>query len=398
MRTILPLCLILIAFLFQNCKTDLLPSEVETAINAVKEQYAPDKRVALFNIEASKDGKTIELNGETNLPEAKEELLSLLADTDFLIKDQIELLPAKDLEDHHYGVVRLSACNIRSKPGNSQELATQSTMGTSLKVLKKDGDWFLVQTPDHYLGWLDDDGFAPMTEAELRDWEQLDKVVYIPDFGFSYQGIETGAPRVSDLLAGNILGLEKIEQGYAKVIYPDGRKAYVPANEVMDWEDWLLTREANAENILASAMDFMGRPYLWGGTSGKGVDCSGFTKTVFYLNGVLLARDASQQVHTGIEVQTDTTWANLQAGDLLFFGTPKTDKKKERITHVAIYMGDGKIIHSAGIVKIESLRRGDPDFAEHRFNSFIRAKRMLSSLGENGVGMLAESPFYNKLN
>ena len=379
------------------CTSDTIPEAVTQTIANLKAEYAPDKRVALFNISPEQKGATILLKGETNLSAAKEVLLSQMKEKGFEVDDQIAVLPSTDLEGQHFGVVRLSACNIRSKPGDSKELATQSTLGTTLKVYKQEGSWFLVQTPDHYLGWLDEGGFELMDETTLRAWEQLEKVVYLPDFGFSYSAADENSRRVSDLLAGNILGYLGEEAAFTKVQYPDNRIAYIPSSQVQGLQTWLENHTPNPSSILATAETFLGRPYLWGGTSGKGVDCSGFTKSVFYLNGVLLARDASQQVHTGIEVPTDTSWANLVPGDLLFFGTKATAEKKERIKHVAIYMGDGKIIHSSGTVKIESLRRGDPDFAEKRLNTFIRAKRILQSLGQNGVGLLKESPFYNQL-
>jgi len=118
---------------------------------------------------------------------------------------------------------------------------------------------------------------------------------------------------------------------------------------------------------------------------------------VFYLNGVQIGRDASQQVHAGVEIATDSTLANLKAGDLLFFGRAATADKKERINHVAIYLGNGQMIHSSGDagVKIESLYRKDANFVAHRLKSFIRAKRMLISLGRNGVDLLRDLPAYN---
>jgi len=392
MKKIALLCL-LIAGLW-SCQQPEVPTEVTQLLAKIKEAHAPDKRVALWEVEASQSEDGLQLSGETNLPEALNELKSEMEKAGIAASYDIQLLPSSELEGNTYGIVNLSACNIRSEPRHSGELSTQSTLGTILKVYKKDGGWYLVQTPDGYLGWLDSAGFVPADEEEVNAWKENNKVVYLPDFGFSYAAPSKEANKVSDLVAGNILLLSGYQDGFALVKYPDGRKAYIPETETMEYQQWLATANPTAENILATAEKFLGRPYLWGGTSGKGVDCSGFTKSVFYLNGLMLPRDASQQVHVGQPVETDTTLKNLQAGDLLFFGSKATEEKAEKITHVAIYMGDGQIIHSAGQVRIESMLRGDSTFNEYRLESFVRAKRMLPGQAEQGVYPLGELEVY----
>ena len=377
-----------------------LPSsnkKAESIVADIKKEFAPDKRVAIFDIELVNRLEGIRVIGATNQLEAKEQLFEQLEKAGYKIIDSLEILPKKELGTKTYGVVNVSACNIRSKKGHSQELATQSILGTSLRVYEQVDSWFKVQTPDGYLGWLDEGGFTWMDEYAYQDWLSAPKVIYLADFGFSYQEPSLEAAPVSDLTSGNILKSVGVENDFIKVEYPDGRIGYVPEQQVVDYQTWLATTTPTAEKIVATAKTFLGRPYLWGGTSGKGVDCSGYTKMVFYLNGVQLARDASQQVHTGVEIRTDTTFKNLKAGDLLFFGSPATATKKERIRHVSIYLGNGEMIHSSGDagVKIESLYRNAPNFAEERFNTFIRAKRMLISLGRNGVDLLKDLPQYN---
>ncbi len=93
-------------------------------------------------------------------------------------------------------------------------------------------------------------------------------------------------------------------------------------------------------------------------------------------------------------VDTKDGWQNLQAGDLLFFGTKAKENKKERITHVAIYIGDGDFIHAAGRVKINSLNSSKSSYSEYRNNRFIRAKRILTSVGKNGIERILENSFY----
>ncbi len=268
-------------------------------------------------------------------------------------------------------------------------------MGTPLRVFKKQGDFYYIQTPDNYLGWVDDGGLQLMDDLEYKSWQTSEKAICIKDFSYVYETGNEDSPKVSDLIAGSIFETEEIKANFSKIVLPDGRAGFVKTDDLLPYQDWLAASYPTPESIISTAKEFMGRPYLWGGTSGKGMDCSGYTKTVYFLNGIQLERDASLQVHTGELVETDTTWKNLEVGDLLFFGRKSTQDKKERITHVAIYMGDGKIIHASDRVKVESLKRGDSDFAEHRVNSFIRAKRIIGSEGKNGIIALKDSPFYN---
>jgi hypothetical protein len=309
--------------------------------------------------------------------------------------DSIRILPAAELQGYYWGVVNISVCNIRSQPKHSAELATQSLLGTSLRILKKQGEWYLVQTPDDYLGWLDEGGFTLMNEVEHTHWQNSPKVIYTANFGLAYDNSTLLGPIVSDLSTGNLLMFRNQERGSVMVAFPDKRIAHVPSSEVEMFDQWLPDKSPDSTKIIKTAHTFMGRPYLWGGTSGKGVDCSGFTKMVFYMNGLLLSRDASQQVHTGKLIETDTTFSTLLPGDLLFFGQQAAEGQKERIRHVAIYLGEGKIIHATGRVQIQSLRRGDPDFAEDRLLTFIRARRPLEDPSAYGIPYLKDLPYYS---
>ena len=113
-------------------------------------------------------------------------------------------------------------------------------------------------------------------------------------------------------------------------------------------------------------MTFMGIPYMWGGMSAKAIDCSGFVKMVMFLNGIILPRDASQMAYVGETVDISNGFDNLKPGDLLFFGRKATEKQKERVIHVAIYIGNKKFIHSQGYVHISSFNPDDKDFDQYK--------------------------------
>ncbi len=370
-------------------------TSIQNVIEKVRADYAPDKRVALFNFEIEQSGETFILKGETNLPEAHDLLIKELDKMNVKIDDQTELLPDDELGNKIYGVINLSVVNLRSKPGHSQELATQSLLGTPVKVYKKEGGFFLIQTPDKYLAWTDDDGFEPMTKEEQETWLQSSKVIFLEEYGFSFSDMDKRSMHVSDLVSGDLLKFISEERDFYKVEYPDGRHAFVEKSGSMMYDEWLKAINPTAENVIKEAEKFMGVPYLWGGTSSKGMDCSGFTKTAFYLNGIVLPRDASQQVHTGELVDTENGFENCKPGDLLFFGRKASDDKPERITHVAIYLGNMDFIHASGRVRLNSFDKDKPNYNEYRLRTFIRAKRILSSIDKNGITTLTSNKFYN---
>ena len=361
--------------------------ELQTKIDEVKQEFAPDKRVAIFNIEAynATDGSII-IKGETNLPEALSALKEKFPQQTSLI-DSVQLLPANYLNGLHYGVVTLSVCNIRSKPKHSAELATQALQGMPLKIFKKQDNWYYVQTPDNYLGWLDAGGLAVMNASDFNTWDSLEKVMYIKDNGYVYD-LNTNAI-LSDVVIGNKFAVIDKNNEQITVKLPDGRIGWIASTETSMYLDWVLSRKMDTAHIIETASSFMGRPYLWGGTSPKAMDCSGFTKMVYYLNGVELARDASQQVKDGELVEIDPSLKNLIKGDLLFFGSQATPIKKERIWHVAIYIGEGEIIHASGAIKIESLVPGTENFAEKRLNTLIRARRIIGTNTANNLKIKA---------
>ncbi|MBU1677501.1 MAG: C40 family peptidase [Bacteroidetes bacterium] len=368
--------------------------EVKSLLEEMKMKYAPDKRVALFSYETEESGEKILVKGETNIPEAYDELKNYASENE-VVELLSEILPSEKLGEKKYGIVNLSAANIRSKPEHPAELATQAIMGTPVKVLKYSGGFYLVQTPDLYISWIDDDGIALVTKNELMEWLQSEKIIFTSEYGFSYSKADDGSQRVSDLVIGNMLKYLGDEGEFYKVEYPDGKNAFVRKNNAAKYSDWLNSLVPNGSNVIKTAFSFMGIPYLWGGTSAKGMDCSGFTKTVYFLHGIMLQRDASQQVYTGELVDTTNNFANLEVGDLLFFGRKATEDKKEKVTHVAIYIGNMDYIHASGSVKVNSLDKSKDNFSEYRLKSFIRAKRILNSIDKNGISTLKSNLFYN---
>lgn len=347
-------------------------------ITSVKAHFAPDSRTALFEVKAQAHDRGITLTGETNLPEAKAALLDSLASRQIEIMDEIRLLPDANLEGMTFAIVRNSVANIRSEPSHPAQLSTQALLGMPLKVLKRQGGWYLVQTPDDYLSWIDSGGLTLMNEEEYAAWKTSPKLIYLSTFGVAYAEPSVSAARVSDLVAGNVLKLNGREGHYYRAEFPDGRTAYVSRSEARPFDEWKASLKATEGSLVATAKTMTGVPYLWGGTSTKGMDCSGFTKTIFFMNGWIIPRDASQQVHAGESIDTSEGFDNLRPGDLLFFGRPATETSPQRVVHVGMWIGNNEFIHSSGRVHTSSIDPEAENFDEFNLNRFLEARRYLN--------------------
>lgn len=354
--------------------------QIQDIINEVQKEYAPDKRVALWNV-------TVEngvISGETNLFPAYTALREKLKESNLTAEVEINLLPDESLNGYKYALVRNSVSNIRSEPRHSAELSTQAIMGTPLNVLKKQREWYLVQTPDRYLSWVDHGGITLLTEDELQNWIKAEKVIFNGITGFVYANTRYNEV-ISDLATGNILQKLSEQTNSFYVALPDGRKGYIKKSEAISLEEWIANLQPDPQKLIFTAKSMMGTPYLWGGTSSKGVDCSGFTKTIYYMNGQIIPRDASQQVHEGQLVDDSKNWEKLQEGDLLFFGTPATESSGERVVHVGMWIGDNKFIHASGRVRISSVDPASPLYDDFNVNRYLRTKRILETPSENVI-------------
>lgn len=252
------LALFILITLYSNTKAQDEMEKVNSILQTVKENFAPDKRTAVFNLEATESENKFIIKGETNIADAKSEFIKLMKDSNLNFEDQIEMLPSEKLGEKKFGVINLSVANIRSNPDHHQELATQSILGTPIKILKKGDDgYYLVQTPDNYISWLDDDGFTFMTEDQLKEWISSPKIIYTKEYGFSYSEADMNFQTVSDLVAGNLLKIMGEDSEFYLANYPDGRTAYIKKDEAKLFDDWYRALNPTGETILKTALRFM---------------------------------------------------------------------------------------------------------------------------------------------
>ncbi|WP_445666695.1 C40 family peptidase [Fodinibius sp. AD559] len=351
--------------------------DIQQKITNTSQHFAPDSRVALFDVEAkSNDGKWV-LKGETNLPKAKEALLDSLSAMNVTTVDSINVLPDDELEGKTLGIINNSVANLRSRPSHPAQLVTQATLGMPVKVLRKEGSWYFIQTPDDYLSWVDYGGIHQMGQEEYEEWKSADKIIYLETNGYAYEQPNRESLKVSDLVSGSILKVTGTEGNYYEVSYPDGRTGFVNRSEARSFDDWKASVKASENKLVEEAKSMKGAPYLWGGTSSKGMDCSGFTKTIYFMNGWIIPRDASQQVHAGELVDSTGHFEKLRPGDLLFFGSEATEERDRRVVHVGMWIGNDEFIHSAGRVKVSSIDPEAENYDEYNLNRYLESRRYL---------------------
>lgn len=361
---------------FLSCSIDKKLQQTEQLIKQTKSEFIEDGRTEWYAISAkANNNKKLVLEGSTINKDAYGALMNALQEAKIDAIDEVKLLPNSALDKQTYGLVNISVANMRSYPKHSSQLVTQALMGMTLRVWDVQGDWYLVQSPDDYFGWMDAGGLVLVDNQEYEAYNLATKVMFTESFGFAYAKPDASSQKVCDLVRGCVLPIAGGDGDYAMVALPDGRIGYLPQGDYENLEA-IQVSTPTRQDIIDTAMEYLGRPYLWGGTSDKGIDCSGYTKTVYYRHGIKLPRDASQQVLVGEPIIDDIKDVDqLLPGDLLYFGTIKNNK--EKVTHVAIYLGNCEVIHATGSVKIESLCPNGKNYAEARRLSFLRGKRVL---------------------
>jgi len=359
-----------------------LSSPPGRAIQRIKEKYAPDSHLAIFNVGLSRRGHELVLTGEVDRAEARLEVVRAVEQTGFRVADRVKVLPTEELGDEVWGISCLSVANAREFPEHKAEMGTQVLMGEVVRVWKRTANarfpWYLIQAQDGYLAWMDGGSFVRCTREQVDAWNRGPLLIVTAFEECIREQPRADAQPVSDVVMCDRVRHAGSEGDWHRVELPDGRTGYLPRRAAENFDLWKQERQATGENIERAARSLLGRPYLWGGNSTKGLDCSGLTQQVFFRNGVDLMRNASAQARQGATVPLDADLSQLQKGDLLFFGRRAQRGRPERVTHVGIYLGDKLFIQSSQRVRISSLDPQSPIRDEYRIRSLLGARRILN--------------------
>ena len=222
---------------------------------------------------------------------------------------------------------------LRSEPSERSEMISQILFGETFEIIEYHENWIKVKNDfDDYTGWVDAKLVESLPDTEVNRWRNAEKRV-VPG---PYVKIVCEPEKHHQFIpAGSCIILNEEDKNMFNI----GNREYYIASEDID--------KTYKRDITEIAMAFINSPYLWGGKTFMGIDCSGFSQVVFKIAGKNIPRDASQQVEQGTTVSFVEEAA---AGDLAFF-----DNGQGLVTHVGLCLGNGKIIHASGSVRTDKL-------------------------------------------
>ncbi|GAB4320569.1 MAG: hypothetical protein Kow0059_14980 [Candidatus Sumerlaeia bacterium] len=329
---------------------ELCRKQIETRI---------DPRFIAFNVNVALSRKTIALSGLVHniqvLTAFKAELQKAFPGRtimqDSMVVLQRDFAPA-------FAQIAVPIAPMHRSPDSSSEQVSQEILGRMVRTYHSQGDWVFAQLSDGYLGWLRRDALIPKSPRQYCRWATGRKAAL------------TRQVRHNDTMLP--LGTELPLNSDGLAILPDGSPIRLPRTSyTLSWP----ARNPIRRRLLRCAKSLQRVKYLWGGKSHHGLDCSGFTQLNYELHGILIPRDASQQVSVGRLVGHLPDFSDILPGDLLFFMD-----EKAKVYHVGISLGRSRFIHASFVkqgVIIDDLKSRDPERQNKYYSKFLFAKSIL---------------------
>jgi cell wall-associated NlpC family hydrolase len=253
--------------------------------------------------------------------------------------------------------------DVHSAPSADSDVTSQAFLGQSVTVLEERAAFARVELPDRYAGWLRLAALRGYPDASTPRYASRGRVAEVVSLianvyrepSVTSARPKSQAPATARLeLVGEPL---EVELGWLLVRLPSGESGYVQAGDVRLSEASAPAPRLTGPELVAQARRFLGLPYLWGGMTPWGVDCSGFVAAVYRSGGRILPRDADLQFENPGARAVEP--AALEPGDLVFFGRPA-------VSHVGLYAGEGRFVHATTHERpvVQESRLDDPHWRE----------------------------------
>ena len=239
-------------------------------------------------------------------------------------------------------IVTRPVADMFSKPSRDADVVSQAIYATTVDLLKRQGAWANVRTPDNYTGWVEKKALRALRGKSYPATQKVAQIESLRAHIYREASVTKHAPlvtvpfeaRLEVLREGTGQEREGDDERWIEVRLPDGATGWVQRGDVS-----LDAKSRDIPELVELSRRFLGLPYTWGGASALGYDCSGFTQMLCRRGGVQIPRDAQPQADW--EGMTKVQRAELQPGDLLYFG-----ESADKITHTGFYLGGGQFIHA----------------------------------------------------
>jgi pimeloyl-ACP methyl ester carboxylesterase/cell wall-associated NlpC family hydrolase len=294
--------------------------------------HHPDSRKGVFDPRLSADNI---LSGTVLSEEMQAEVLSLLKTPP--AENKLNVLITKETP---WALLNRPIEDLRRKPSILAERVSQVRMGEAARVIETRGDWSYIRLEhDSYSGWVHSNSLHVCSQSEVKAYQSGCNAIVSASLAETWN--EEGK-LVHKIPFATLIRVTEEKDALASIQLPDGRMWKTPKADVLPLEKRPKTDEQGIAQTLEYIKRFVGVPYLWGGRSPYGFDCSGLAGTFYAFMGVNIPRDADQQFEAGEVVPQPAP------GDLLFFGEEDEDDGEVHISHVGISLGGDLFIHSNG--------------------------------------------------
>ena len=352
---------LLSSFFFIGCAHQAVNqtnTDIKEIVQRANEDFYLDQRIWYQDVQAEVADNTVILRGEAFYSIPVRGIARKLKKAGFTheVIDSVDYLPHIFPDNLAYGIIATPYVMGRYKPVEKKQEGTEMLYGEPVRLIRESGEYLQVQSSIGYLGYIPQKTVRRVT---LQEWNQ-------------YQLGQQALFTKNDTTESGLIFLMGTRLPYLD----DGKLLLADGSELSLSEDHykIIDPAANPlrQEIINSAKQYLGLPYVWGGRSSEGLDCSGFVMQSYSLNNIYLPRDSDEIANVGRIVGYPGWTEAMLPGDLLFFAG-----SRRMITHTAIYMGEGKVIHSLGKgVQIQSMNPEDPDYSESLGRRFAFAKRI----------------------
>jgi len=317
-----------------------------------------DRTIVHFEPQAVIEGDTVVLRGTSSVAPLCQSMQQALEKAGVArVRNEMRILPdRKRLGEDLFGACVAPMALTYARPLPVAPVQTQLLYGEPLFLLDRVGGYYLVQAGDGYWGWVREDAVRPMARGQFRRYTAANQAVFLEDVDL----VGVCAYRAARL------PFVSRDGGVVTLMRPDGREVRVPASAVR-----VIDESATVDQRLRTALTMLYVPYVFGGRSPIGLDCSGFVGSLSEQADVKLARDAAQQFASGRLVATSWYRDGLRAGDRVYFLDAAG-----KVFHTGLMISPTHFVHSSPpCVQINSFREGDPLYSAKWDAAFLAAKR-----------------------